>query len=301
MNRRVAFPFLTLSDSAVNASPWLVALEGEDLAEAGEFLADWDRSSSITLERTLRLDFGIAADDVGIPEEELSVAVVARIGTGPGRLPRLVVHTERREISSADSELKIALKANGESLSTVLDLFIEIVLSRAPAIHGHLSPARVGDRLWHDRRRTRLEGEEPRFPLELVDLHAMLGDIPAADAPWYLHWSPRDWSRDFHGAIRLFLNSHCEDIVRRVEDQDPLTLQGILADAMGQVCGSFLMEPQPDEILAGCEAGTVGRQAAAWLNVAWPGRDLAFARSVLENRPSEFRATFLALAELEDG
>ena len=300
MNRRIAFPFLTLSDSAIEAKPWLISLDGGNLAEAGEFLAHWDRSSVLTLQRSLHVDFEIASVDLGIPVEELSLAVVTRVGTGPGKLPRLIVHTIRREVSPTDSEVKIHLQEQGERLSTVLDLFTEVVLLDTATGSSHLSPRQVGDRLWYDRKRTRLEGEEPRFPLEVVDLRAMLGDVPAAAAPWYLHWSPRDWARDFYGAIRLYLNSSCEGVVQRVESRDSLTLQGILADVMSQVCEGLLMESEADAIIAECESGSLASQAGSWLKLAWPGRDLAFARAVLVNRPSEFRATFLALAELEE-
>ena len=301
MNRRIAFPFFTLSDSAIEARPWLIALDGGDPAAAGEFLAHWDRSTAITLQRSLRVDLGIASADLGIPEEELCLAVVTRVGTGPGRLPRLVVQSDRREVSPSDPEVKIHLQEKGERLSTVLDLFTEIVLSNAPTRCDLLSPRQVGDRLWYDRQRTRLEGEEPRFPLEVVDLQAMLGNVPAAAAPWYLHWSPRDWARDFYGAIRLFLNSSCEEVVQRVESRDPLTLQAILADVMSQVCEGLLVDSQADAIIAQCEQGSLGAQAGSWLKLAWPGKDVAFARAVLANRPSEFRATFLALAELGEG
>ena len=190
MNRRIAFPFLTLSDSAVEASPWLISLDGGDPAQAGEFLAHWDRSSSLTLQRSLGVNLEIASADLAIPLEEMHLSVVTRIGTGPGRFPRLVVDTDRREVSPSDPKVEIHLQAEGEKLSTVLDLFTEVILSSAPAACGQLSPKHVGNRLWYERHRTRLEGEEPRFPLEVVDLRAMLGNVPAADAPWYLHWSP---------------------------------------------------------------------------------------------------------------
>ena len=298
MNRRIAFPFLTLSDSAIEASPWLIALDGGDRAEAGEFLAHWDRATVLTPQRSLRVNLEIASADLAIPLEELCLAVVTRVGTGPGKLPRLVVHTDRREVSPRDPEVKIHLQAEGERLSTVLDLFTEVVLSSAPAGCGQMSPTHVADRLWYQRQRTRLEGEEPRFPLEVVDLRAMLGNVPAAEAPWYLHWSPRDWARDFYGAIRLFLTSSCEEVVQRVESRDPLTLQGILADVMSQVCEGLLAESEPDAIIAQCESGSLAAQAGSWLKLAWPDHDVAFARAMLVNRPSEFRATLLAVAEV---
>lgn len=301
MNRRIAFPFRILSDSAVEAAPWRIEVGDGVPAEAGDYLANWDRSTVVRLHRSLRVHFGIASADLGIPEEELSLSVVTRVGTGPGRLPRLIVRTDRREVRPNDAEVEILLREDGERLSTVLDLFTEVVLARVPNACDPLSPAQVGNRLWQDRTRTRLEGEEPRFPLEVVDLQAMLGDVTAAAAPWYLDWSPRDWNRDFYGAIRLYLNSGCEEIVQRVEARDPLTLQEIMGDAMSQVCERLLREPEPDAITGECEPGTLGAQAGKWLELAWPGSDREFARSLLLHKPSEFRATLIAVAESGEG
>ena len=300
MNRRIAFPFLTLGGSAVEAEPWLIALDDADPAEAGEFLPHWDRSTVITLRRRLQVRFGVASADLGIPDEELDLAVITRVGTGPGRLPRLITRTDRREVSRDSGEVQIDLQAEGARLSTVLDLFTEVVLCKVPAAPDPLSPVQLGDRLWYDRHRTRLEGEEPRFPLEVVDLRAMLGDVTAAEAPWYLDWSPGDWTHDSFGAIRLFLNSNREDVLKRVEDRDLLVLQAIQADVMSQVCERLLTESHPEEIISQREPGSLGAVAGSWLKLAWPGRSAAFARSLLLTRPSEFRASFLAIAELEE-
>ena len=88
--------------------------------------------------------------------------------------------------------------------------------------------------------------------------------------------------------------------MQRVEMRDPLTLQAILADVMSQVCEGLLGKSEPDAIIARCEPGSLGAQAGSWLKLAWPDHDVAFARATLVNRPSEFRATFLAVAEVRD-
>ncbi|AWM23728.1 hypothetical protein [Sinorhizobium fredii] len=296
MNRRVAFPFLTLSDAAVDASPWSVALDGGEWLPAGDFLPDWDYASTIRLRRQLRIDREIASADLGISANELSLSLGLRLGTGQGRLPRLLVHQEDREIPAA-REAALELEVSGDRLSAVLDIFTEIMLSTRPSTRDLLAPSRAGDRLWHDRQRIRLEGEEPRFPIEVADLGTLLADATAASAPWYLHWSPRDWRRDFHGAIRLYLNADRAEFIKKIEQQDPQTLQALMADVMGQVCERLVTDPSADEIIAQSDHGSLAAQAAAWLRQAWPGKDRDFVHSVLDNRPGVFRSAFLALAE----
>ncbi|MCK9538036.1 hypothetical protein [Dokdonella sp.] len=300
MNRRVAYPFLTLSDAAVKVSAWEVSLDGVAWSEPGEFLADWDNASDIHLRRTLHVNAELAASDLGIPVDQLALAASVRIGTGQGRLSRLVLSRVRRELHADSPSWEFEHVTEGRSLSIFLDLRTELLLVRSPATFSPLSPRHPGDRLWSENTRIRLEGEEPRFPIESVNLAQMLGDGMAGAAPWYLHWSPRDWGRDFHGAVRLYLNERSSDILERIEGEDPATIQILLSDVMSQVCERFLADPEAESMMELAEPGSLGAQAAIWLRKAWPGKDADFIRSVLESRPGSFRATMLALAEPGD-
>lgn len=301
MSSRIAFPFLTLTEAAVTAAPWMIGIVGGDMEPAGEYLPDWDAASSIRLTRTVLIDRDVAARDLEIEQDGLTLAVSLRVGTGPGRLPRLILFRESRPLPSAERQVSLEVELHGKDLSTVIDLQVEIFLGAAEGRTGELSPRRAGDRLWHQTHRVRLEGEEPRFPIEIADFRKLLGDAVAASSPWYLHWTPREWGRDFHGSMRLYLNSRHPEVVARVERQDPDILQALMADVMGQVCESLVREPEMQGLLDQCEAASLGAQASRWLQLAWPGRDLAHARSVLENRPGVFRAAFLALAEQQGG
>ena len=299
MSRRVAFPFLSLSDAAVDAAPWTRSLNGGDPESAGEFLPDWDAASAIRFRRTLTVDPLIAADDLGVPAHSLRLSIGVRIGTGQGRLPRLILLRDCRELEEETWQEEFDFEVAGEQLSLMLDIRTHIVLAAPPEEAAQLSPKRIADRLWSDTLRIRLEGEEPRFPIEIVDLPALLGDPVAASTPWYLHWSPMDWDRDFHGAIRLYLSKHHTDFVERIERHDGPTLQVLLADVMGQICERLLTDPQAEDIMAGTEPGSLGAQATSWLHEIWPERNAKFLRSVLESQPGKFRASFLALAELD--
>jgi hypothetical protein len=297
MNRRVAFPFLTLSGSAVDASAWELSLDGSEWSTAGEFLPHWDSASDIRIRRTLRLNLEQAASDLGIPVDQLALAGSVRIGTGQGRLPRLILSRTRREFHLGDTTWEFEQTIDGRQLSMILDLQTEILLAKAPARFSVLSPVQPGDRLCTENARVRLEGEEPRFPIETADLGQMLSGGIAGAAPWHLHWSPGDWTRDFHGAVRLYLNAKSSEIYRRIEDEDPATIQLLLADVMTQICERFLADPEAGMMMDAAEPGSLGAQAATWLRKAWPGKDASFIRSVLESRPGMFRSTMLALAE----
>ncbi len=297
MNRRVAFPFLTLSESAVEASAWEISLDSVEWSAAGEFLPHWDSASDIRIRRTMRLNLELAASDLGIPVDRLALSASVRIGTGQGRLPRLILARTRRDLRSGDTSWEFEQIIEGHRPSMILDLQTEILLADVPAEFSALSPVHPGNRLWSENVRVRLEGEEPRFPIETADLAQMLGGGIAGAAPWHLHWSPGDWTRDFHGAVRLYLNEKSGEVLQRIEDEDPATIQFLLADVMSQICERLLADPEAGTMMDTAEPGSLGAQAATWLRKAWPGKDASFIRSVLESRPGVFRSTMLALAE----
>lgn len=299
MSRRVAFPFLTLSDLAVETSAWDISLDGVEWSAAGEFLPHWDSARDIRIRRSLRLNLELAASDLGIPVDQLAVAASVRVGTGQGRLPRQVLSRTHRELRSGNTSWEFEQNLEGRRLSMVLDLQTEILLANAPSKTSELSPVHPGDRLWSETIRVRLDGEEPRFPIETVDLAQMLGGGIDGAAPWHLHWSPGDWTRDFHGAVRLYLNTKSSETLQRIEDEDPATIQFLLGDVMGQICERFLADPEAEMMMDAAEPGSLGAQAATWLRKAWPGKEASFIRSVLESRPGVVRSTMLALAELE--
>ena len=247
MNRHLAFPFLTLSDAAVEAAPWSWSLNGGEWSPADDYLPDWDAASAIGLRRTVSVDPAIAAEDLGVSADSLRLSLGVRIGTGVGRLPRLILERHRRELKPGTWQEHFEFQVAGERLSLVLDVQSQVVLSGPLEDGGPLSPKRTADRLWADSLRIRLEGEEPRFPIEEVDMRTLLGNSTPASTPWYLQWSPLDWNRDFHGAARLYLNSEQTDFIERVEQHDGPTLQVLLADIMSQICGRLLMDPEAEE------------------------------------------------------
>ena len=298
MNKRIALPFLTLSEHAIEVTPWSVAFDQNGWVEAGDFLEGWDSASAVSVRREITLNHDTASTELGINADELSLSLGIRLGTGSGILPRLIILQEHYEVGLTEQQIIVERRIPGSELSVVLDLVVEITLAALPSKSDMLSPTRIGNRVWCDKHRIRLEGEEPRFPIEVVDLRSILGDVAAGDAPWHLHWSPRDWTRDFHGAIRLFLNVERPEIIERVTAQDTATLQALMADVMSQVCERFLNEPEADLLVDQLEPNSLGARATAWLKEGWPNRNFGSIRSVLENRPGNFRATFLALAEM---
>lgn len=297
MNSRVAFPFLTLSDHAIGAGPWLLSLNNGEQRPVAEYLPDWDYASVISLQRAVTLNRELAAAELEINPGHLSLSLCVRVGTGAGRLPRSIVSRQQCSFDHGTDTVIVDVDIPGCDLSAVLNLMTEVVIEQAPVERGDLSPSKPFERVWHQTHRILIEGEEPRFPIEVADLGALLPAGIATSAPWYVHWSPGDWSGDFHGSMRLYLNEDHSTFIERVTEGDPETLRAIMADVMSQVCERLLGLDECEALADGFEEGSLGSQAVSWLKAAWPDRDLGFVQSQLRSRPGSFRATIHALAE----
>lgn len=297
MTSRVAYPTFVLTDECIIPSVWEIICSDGTLLPVGEYLPDWDYSVTIRLRRRLEVDWARVTNalDCG---DDINLTAVVKVGTGQGRLPRSIIYSVSHDLCSEQTNAQFDLALHGSELSTILDLTVDIILAAPSERSTDLTPTRQGSRIWRETVRMRLEGEEPRFPIEVADFGLMLGTSAATLSPWYLHWSPRDWTRDFHGSMRLYLNADHKKMISQVEAEDGEVLRAIMADVMGQVCECLVRDVEIASYLESCEEGSLGRQAISWLNLAFPRCDLEQARAIIETRPGEFRAAFQAVADM---
>jgi len=294
----ISFPFLTLSADSISAGPWEVSLDGKDSMLLGQYTPDWDKNTEIRFKRLFRVDFDRASEELRIPRDDLKLSLSVQVGTGSGRLPRVV--TQQHDEVLTDAELLVEVTPVSRNLSMIVDMRTDVYLPCSPSRRSDLSPHSVGDILWSDRSRSVLEGTEPRFPIETIDFASLPDGQNLENSPWYVSWSANDWHTDFYGAMRLYLNERFEDLVQKVRDRDPLVLQAILGDALSQVCEAFVLEQDAEELMLEHEQETLAAQTVSWLEMAWPGADVTTIRSLLKQRPGLFRSTLLALVHLTE-
>ncbi len=300
MTERAAFPFLRLSDHEVRASDWHATLDARARFPVGEFIPDWDYASSLRLERDVDLDLEAASEKLEIPISDLDLKLCLEIGSGPGRLPRLIHLRQEIAIPGGISSIPITVDLNSSELSSAIFLRTSLVLGSVPARCGPLSPQKTGLQVWSDVHRTRIEGEESRFPIEVASFREMFGSSPEANSLWHLHWTPGEWDREFHGAVRLYLNSDFADFVSRIERSDRIVLQMLLADVVSQITEALLREDDAASLLGSAQEGTVAAQVGAWLKTAFGGSSVGTAKSMLESRVGNFRSALLSVVELPE-
>ncbi|MDQ7812137.1 hypothetical protein, partial [Brevundimonas sp.] len=189
----------------------------------------------------------------------------------------------------------ISLSVDPSRLSAQLTLRTSVLLVSTSDPADPLAPRRAASRLWEERCATRIEGDDPRFPMEVVSFSTVFAGRPHEAAPWLLSWSPASPGRDFHGAARLYLNADEEDFVERVQEEDELTLQAMMGDVVSQMCETALRAGW-DEDFDSAEPASVAGRVAHWLGQAFS--DVTAAKAALENRPGEFRSAILASVRL---
>jgi hypothetical protein len=291
----IAFPFLVFDQAAVNASPWaLVGIDGT-MADLGDYIEGWDYARDLHVQRSFELG-ELDVNALGIEPEDLDLQVVVRLGTGPGSMSR-----RSRTLSSQALQFGLPLildhRIPGMELSRRLRLETTVILRSHGDPASRLAPKMPGSILWRDHVDVALEGEAPRFPMEIISFGERFPDRSERGAPWLLHWLPGHLHRDFGGSVRLFLNHDRPEFIERFVAADPLTLQMTLAGVISQILGHAVRQDDLGEILDDADPTSVAGHIGIWMQLAFPDLDLAGVRSVHEMAPGRFQAAILAMAD----
>jgi len=297
MMGRIAFPFLTLDQTTISPAPWVLLEDGVETPIADAWLPDWDLARDLRLRRLVTTDLDRAADQLSMAVDDGALELVVRIGTGIGNMPRRIIATSRLPLTRLEPTVVFDELVSGCSLSQRL-LVDTLVLLRRPQDGSPLSPGRVGSKLWSDQLDLRLEGEEPRFPIEAVSFLSRFAGRAEAYALWLLHWTPGNLHRDFGGSVRLYLNSDRADVTDRLLGGDRATTQVVLADVMTQIISASLRQSDFERIAVEADPCSIAGRAAHWIGLAFPDQDIAAVRSMIDLRPSTFHASILAAADI---
>lgn len=298
MKARHAYPWLQAGKSSIFAEPWNYSLSDGDPLPLADFLKDWDYQSRLRLLRRIRVDLDKLHGDIAADPGNWEFEVQVEIGTGQGTLPRRMVSTVSRPINEEDQSIELNIAVPSKDLSNQIILNTSLILSKAGSTSNALSPKRAGARLWHDRKDCRLEGQETRFPMEAVSFRKLFPGRPQEKALWYLRWDPQRLDQDFHGAIRLYINSDNESFLESVKQEDENALQVMLGSVLAQIVASVVNSDQNEEYLSMSEPGTLGAQIGNWTRLAFGDVPLQQVRSTLELRPGDFHAALQAAAQL---
>lgn len=300
MNRGVAFPFLVLPDEVIRFGGWMIGDPGQPLQPAGLLLENWDYTRDLEIRVSVSIDWGAAASALKLPLDDLHFKLVLVAGTGKGSLPRRQDRLVARVVDKESSETQLVGIVRGNELSGRLFLCLRVTLE----VGGNgdfLSPKFRDSRLWESRCDVLLEdGGDSRFPVETASFSQVFHGRPQEHSPWFLLWQPSQLHADFAANVRLYVNSDFATVLQRFADGDKATLQAVMGDVMSQMIGAALDRDDLAELLDECEEGSVGRQVRKWLDLAFPGQELATVRAQQSQNPGAFRAAILAASEVAE-
>ena len=295
MNNAIAFPFLTLTDEAVNLSKWKIKcddIEVRDLSTLPELLIT---SSKVSLYRACEINFDKADHDLDFKHGSFNISV--KVGIGSSGSP-MILKIQNFSVSRYEtSELLIDIPAAEISQSIIIDTSI----TTADDINGcenSIYPCFMGSKIWSDTYRFSTELLDPLFPIIETDFtkDAVLNEL--VGVPWLIDWKPFDWHRDMTGAIRLLLNSKDKKFIRRFKKGDEHIYQMVMSDVISQVCKSFVIADvyvEEDQFAP----GTLGAQAKVWCDDVFGDIGVTKIKAIALDSPNRFQAMCMKRATFE--
>lgn len=298
--QRVGYPFLTLTDNAVTAEPWLFCRDDSSWQPLTDHLPDWDAASKIAVRRVVKIDWNTVAKELEIPQAKVKLQLCTKLGSGLGRVPRTIIGRFDQNLDGQPAEIMESLEISGHSIASLIRIETVLSLATKPFEHSELSPSEPGAKIWAAEHTVSVDGEQARFPMEIIDLANYFKGEVASNAGWYLHRFTDDWDRDLQSAVRLYINSKSEQILQQLKEGNEALLSHIQHDVVMQLCSTFLSDPvMSGEIEYSAEPGSLGAQVLDWFNIIWPGKSIAQIKSIERLRPGAFHANILALVKQE--
>lgn len=195
---RIALPYLTPNPQLIEASDWLLTLQGEEVP-LPEHLDEWDYNLDLSVRRVVTIDADAVREQCALPPDAPLAMSVVWHARGSGLRARAALV----EVGEAKPELELALTIPGSRVSGTLAIDTFLILPRAVAHLDPIAPRRAGSVLWRRRSTLRLQGDGSQFPIALADFTQ--SSLPSA-AGWHLEIDgPLDAAA--MGSILLLVNS----------------------------------------------------------------------------------------------
>jgi hypothetical protein len=262
-----------------------------------EMLSTWDYATDLRLERTVEVDLGLVREEAGLPES-VPLAMGALWASdnhlrGAGSIARL-------EAAEPTTNVTLEFVLEGWDLGETLTLDTELFLPDDLEERDGPSAFRAGSRLWSQRKKVRLQGNAPRFPLALVD-PVLFGF--GEQTPWFLEIRP-ELDTPTLGGLHLLINENNPVVRAAVEspdgkpEDDPI--MSMLSYDVGRTLLEFALE-QDDAPAGGYDKETVGHSMEALLARVFPGQSRAQVRDRRRSDPAGFAADVAAALGLLSG
>ena len=123
-------------------------------------------------------------------------------------------------IKSSQQEVQLSLSLDGIYLSQDVEFVACLLLVNPGSLpHKPFAPKILGCVLWRSNPlRVYIEGEGPRFPMEVIPF---IDTSYENDAGWALMWDPSDLHLSVTAGVRLYINANHDRVKRAVSENLP--------------------------------------------------------------------------------
>jgi hypothetical protein len=268
------YPFLRPSDDSLNVK-WIV--NGTESIEGSE-IPHWDPATSIKILANVSLNLQKIKEQCKFSDDDIIRISFSWFSPGTNLLECC---------ESVDSPLETGLFEDvlERGFSTEIDggmvfdsVKCNIRISFVNAGKNTVNPlSKRGAILLDNDLEINLDTGESRFPVEQIDFNNNF-HLPA-DAGWYLDWNPDDLTIMALGGIRLYINSHHQNIVKTVtmKEKTPVNsaiTQIIKFDIAGSLIFGALQNEKfledPDDF----EEGSIGKHIVRLIENTFPDEDI---------------------------
>jgi hypothetical protein len=268
---------------------------GSDTLEEPNRAEHWDFFTPITGTRHLEVDvIGILAD-CGLDE----TATIGAVLHWSSSSTSLRGNSTVRQIQGP--EVTVSVKLEGEDLGGTLRLDCQVILMGSPTSTVARAPHRPGSILWSDGTTIVLEGQSPRFPIQVVDFDRA-GIAGGSAAAWFLQWRPTDLEAPTLGTLRLMLNRRHPMVSRLVAEgaaaPELAAVQSALRhDVSRQLIEGALENPEFDRE-TDYGPGMVGTALQGLLDSTFGTEPLDVIRGLRRTSPPDFEVRLQAASRL---
>ena len=198
MSRPISLGYLTPPEEAFSPSSWVVTPMGAPPLLDPSLVESWQYDTDLSVEKTIRVDLPQLRTSTHLTSaDELRGVLIAK-STRTG-----LQHSSEVKVIR-DGENTLSLHLRGAECGGALRLRV-CVTSGSINSSSRLAPSRAGSLLWSQEHRVFLEGDQSRFPTEVVSF-ATHPTAPIG-AAWSLEVDAGDLAAPAIGCVRLILNS----------------------------------------------------------------------------------------------
>jgi hypothetical protein len=188
-------------------------------------------------------------------------------------------------------QFRLQAVVDGHQLGGQLRIETHLLLTTNRRSASVISPTRAGSIIWRDVIATVVEGDAPRFPVEVADFSLTLG-VPA-DAVWFLSWNSDDMHQPFLGAVRLMINTGVPAVVEAVAGGGRDPRSKAIRSAIYYEVGRALIRGalSNDEFLSAPDSfpdGSVGHSLSTLLRIHFSTYTVYGVKHLLDERPRYF-------------